>query len=360
MAKVRKRGNGYFLDFYDDHGERQRISMPKGTTKKVAQDKLDEIRRQLREGTYMAPSKIPTFKDVAQEWLEHKKMNLRPTTWSVYEGHTRNHFKEFDHLYINRISTTMVEKFITTRQEQGMNLSTLKKILVSLGQIFSLGVKRGYCIKNPSTDADRPRSQGAEEDGQDNIQIMTPDQIGTFLENVKAHKYKTLFTLAIFSGARQGELLGLKWSDIDWQNSQIHIQRTFNNGSFFMTKTKGSNRKIDIGPTTMKALKEWKLACPLGKLDLVFPTEKGTPMNHNNMVNRYFRPTLKAAGIEQIRFHDMRHTYASLLIEQGENIKYIQTQLGHSTPTVTLNVYAHLMKPTNQAAAIKLENAILS
>jgi len=83
-------------------------------------------------------------------------------------------------------------------------------------------------------------------------------------------------------------------------------------------------------------------------------------MNYNNMVNRYFRPALKAAGVEHIRFHDLRHTYASLLIEQGENIKYIQTQLGHSTPTVTLNVYAHLMKPTNQAAARELEQMILS
>lgn len=77
-----------------------------------------------------------------------------------------------------------------------------------------------------------------------------------------------------------------------------------------------------VGPITMKAL---TLACPPGELDLVFPTEKGTPMNHNNMVKRHFRPALKTADIEQIRFHDMRHTYASLLIEQGENIKYIQT-----------------------------------
>jgi len=77
------------------------------------------------------------------------------------------------------------------------------------------------------------------------------------------------------------------------------------------------------------------------------------------MVNRYFLPGLKLAGIEKIKFHALRHTYASLLIDQGENIKYIQTQLGHSNPTVTLNVYAHLMKKTNQVAACKLEKAIL-
>jgi integrase len=108
----------------------------------------------------------------------------------------------------------------------------------------------------------------------------------------------------------------------------------------------------------MKELKAWKLACPPNSLELIFPNRSGNPLNHNNMVNRHFNTALKKAGVERIRFHDLRHTYASLLIEQGENIKYIQTQLGHSSPTVTLNVYAHLMKPINQEAPSRLENTI--
>ena len=91
---------------------------------------------------------------------------------------------------------------------------------------------------------------------------------------------------------------------------------------------------------------------------MIFPNEAGQPINHNNLVNRYFEPTLKKAGLPKIRFHDLRHTFASLLIEQGENIKYIQTQLGHSSPTVTWNVYAHLMKAVNQEAPSRLENTI--
>ncbi len=357
MAKVRKRGNSYVLDYYDDYGMRQRITMPKGTTKKAAQDKLDEIRRQLRDGSYMAPTKIPRFNEVAREWLELKKMNIRSSTLSVYAGHLRNHFSEFNHRYINRINTKDIETFINQRLRDDMNLNTLKKILVSLGQIFSLAVKRGYCSRNPVTDADKPRGQGTKE--QKKLHTMTKDQINTFLNYVKDQKYKALFTLAVFSGARQGELLGLKWSDIDWVNNQIHFQRTYNNGEFFDTKTKGSNRKIDIGPTTMRILKEWKLACPPCELDLVFPNNAGKPLNHNNMVNRFFKPALQAAGLHQIRFHDLRHTYASLLLDQGENIKYIQTQLGHANPTVTLNVYAHLMKPVNQEAVKSLEEKIL-
>jgi len=360
MAKVSKRRGGYVLDFYNHEGKRVWKTMPKGTTKKTAQEELSKILERLKLGKYIHSKKIPTFKEVAAEWLLHRKLNLRASTWSVYEGHTRNHFNEFLHIKINQITTTMIEEYINLRQEEGMNISTLRKVLVSLGQILSLATKRGYCVQNPLTEADRPRDQGTEEDNIDIMQILTPKQIFAFLNKVKGQKYKALFNLAIFSGARQGELLGLKWSDILWQESQVYIKRTFNNGAFFATKTKSSKRKIDIGPSTLRILKEWKLACPASEYGLVFPNESGNPLNHNNMVNRYFRPALKAAKIDILRFHDLRHTYTSLLLEQGENIKYIQTQLGHSNPTVTLNVYAHLMKPTNQAAAIRLEKAILN
>lgn len=176
---------------------------------------------------------------------------------------------------------------------------------------------------------------------------------------MESQKYRTLFMLAIFTGVRQGELLGIKRGDIDWANCQINIQRTFNMGRFFSPKTKTSIRKVDLGPTVMTELKKWKLACPQNDSDLVFPNGSGGPINYSNMVGRHFLPPLEGAGLPRIRFHDLRHTYASLLIDQGENLKYIQTQLGHSSPTVTLNVYAHLMKPTNQKAVCRLGNTVL-
>jgi len=171
-------------------------------------------------------------------------------------------------------------------------------------------------------------------------------------------KYRTFFRLAIFSGTRQGELLWLKWSDIDWENNQIHIKRTFNNQKWYNVKTEQLNRKIDLGPAMMKELKTWKVACPPNKLVLIFPNNAGRPINHNNMVNRYFRTALDKAKVKRIRFHDLRHNFASLLIEQRENIKYIQSQLGHASPIVTLSVYAHLMKSVSQESACRLENTI--
>ena len=111
--------------------------MPKGTQKKAAQAELDNVLERLKLGNYIPTKKIPTFKEVANEWLAHKKLNLRSSTWSVYEGHTRNHFNEFLHLKINQITTKMIEEYISRQQEQGMNISTLRKVLVSLGQILA-------------------------------------------------------------------------------------------------------------------------------------------------------------------------------------------------------------------------------
>ena len=208
-------------------------------------------------------------------------------------------------------------------------------------------------------DAERPKTQGNEgEHERDKIKILNPEQVNALLSKMEDQKFKTMFMLEIFSGMREGELLGLKWSDMDWKNKQVHVQRTFTKGRFFATKTKASNRKIDLGRKVITVLKKWKLACPKNELDLIFPNEAGKPMNYSNMIKRYFLPALTAAKLPKIRFHDLRHTFASLLIEQGENPKYIQSQLGHSSPTVTMNMYAHLMKPTNQESACKLENTI--
>lgn len=362
MACVRKRqykgGWRYMLDFYDHQGNRQRQILPEGTTKVAAKEMLRIMEEQVAKGLYVPEQRVLSFAEVASDWIAYKKVNLRSSTWSVYEGHVRNHFHDWDDLKINRITTAKVEKFIIDRQESGMNISTLRKLLVTAGQIFSYAVRHGYISYNPLADAERPRGRGTSGDRKKKIRILTRDEIKDFIEAVKDQKYRTLFMLAIMSGARQGELLGLKWSDIDWKRNQLHIKRTFNNDAWYEPKTAASNRRIDLGPAVMRELRIWKIACPPNELMLVFPNEAGNPMSHNNMVRRHFKPALKSAGIHEIRFHDLRHTYASMLIEQGENIKYIQSQLGHSSPSVTLNVYAHLMNPTNQASASKLEKVL--
>ena len=359
MACITKRRGRWVIDFYDQYGKRRWKTLPEGTTKKKARVELRAIEEKVARGVYLPTKKVPLFSEVAKDWLEYKKPNLRVTSWEVCEGHTRNHFEELNDLKVNQITMAIVERYITTRQKQGMHILTLRKILVTLGQILNYAVRHRYLDHNPLRDAERPRGKGSEGEGeQDKMMVLNPEQIKALLGKVTDQKYKTLFMLAVFTGARQGELLGLKWEDVDWEKSQLHIQRTYTKGLFFTTKTKSSSRKVDLGPKVITSLKKWKLACPKSELDLMFPNESGQPMNYSNMMSRHFKPALKSAKVPQIRFHDLRHTYASLFIEQGENLKYIQNQLGHSSPTVTLNVYAHLMKSTNQEAACRLENTI--
>jgi integrase len=360
MACISKRRGRWVLDFYDQHGRRKRLALPEGTTKGQAKEELRAIEEMVAKGIFLPRAEVPLFSKVARDWIEYKQPKLRETTWEVYESHVRNHFHDLDGLRINRVTVATIEKFITARQVGGMNLGTLRKILVTLGQILSYAVRHKCLEHNPLREAERPRGQdkGNAFHQEESARILTPAQLQAFLGQVESQKYGTLFMLAIFTGARQGELLGLKWGDIDWANCQINIQRTFNKGRFFSPKTKTSNRNVDLGPTVIAELKKWRLACPQNNLDLVFPNGSGGPINYSNMVRRHFLPALEGASLPRIRFHDLRHTYASLLIDQGENLKYIQTQLGHSSPAVTLNVYAHLMKPTNQEAVCRLENAV--
>jgi integrase len=361
MACIAKRRGRYVIDFYDTYGKRRWITMPKGTTKKKAKEKLGEIEDLLRRGIFIPEKRIPLFKKVADDWLEHKKPNLRDSTWVTYECNARRHLCEFYPFKINRITTAKIEKFLSKKQNTGMNLRTLKKTTLILGQVMAYAVRHNYINNNPVRDAEKPKwsSDMAKPQIDGKFRILTPPEIKAFLNAVEDRKFQVLLKLAVFSGVRAGELYGLKWTDVDWFNNQIQIQRTFNTGKWYKPKTKSSNRKIDLGPAMMAELKKWKLACPPNKFNLIFPNNVGNPMTHDNVVKRHFRPALKKAGLPVIRFHNLRHTYASLLIEQGENIKYIQTQLGHSSPSITLDVYAHLMKAVNQEAACRLEKTIL-
>lgn len=356
MAKIAKRRGRYVIDYYDNRGKRRWQTLKKGTTLKQAKDELREIENKLARGIYIPAKEVLTFKEVAANWLEYKKANVRRSTWNMYRGHVDNHFEYVNDLKINRITVATVEKFISDRRKKKVTLPTLRKVLITFGQVTKYAIRHKYIDHNPVSEAERPRDQGKERSF--DIHVLKPAEIKSLLDATADKKHHTLFMLAIMSGARQGELFGLKWSDILWKTNQIHIQRTYNNGSWYRPKSKASIRKIDLGPAVLKQLKKWKLGCPPNELDLIFPNESGTPLDHSHVLRNFFWPALDAAELQRIRFHDLRHTYASLLIEQGENIKYIQKQLGHSKPSVTMDIYAHLMNEENPEAAKKLEATI--
>jgi integrase len=168
------------------------------------------------------------------------------------------------------------------------------------------------------------------------------------------------YVTAILTDMRRGELVGLQWSDIDFNHNQIHIRRAFCNTSkaFVTPKTKNSKRRIDLSPTLVHGLKKHKLASGANNLDLVFSNSDGKPLCPDNMVKRQFLPALRRAKIRDIRFHDLRRTNVALRIEQGQNIFYISKQIGHASVKTTLDVYGHLLKEVHAEQAQKLDTIL--
>ena len=167
---------------------------------------------------------------------------------------------------------------------------------------------------------------------------------------------------------RRGELLGLQWGDIDWDNNVIHVRRSLfrhnkeelNGGEkqlwrFSTPKSKRSIRTVDLSPKLRGALELHRLGCSVSPHDLVFCTSNGEPIDANNMVNREFLPALSRAGLRRVRFHDLRHTHTALLIAQGAHVKFIQSQLGHASITTTLDRYGHLLPEARHGAGERLD-----
>ncbi len=358
MACIAKRRGRWVIDFYDQHGKRRWKTLPEGTTKTKAKKALRQIEEAVEKGSYISSAKVPSFSEVADMWLNAKKPNLRQSTYEQYRGHVENHLRPFfGNMKITRIYFEAVEDFISHCYENKMSIPTLRKILVNLGAIITYACRKRYIDYNPVRDVEKPKGQSGHKEHEE-LKILNPSQIRQLLESVEELKFETLFMTAVMTGMRQGEQFGLKWSDIDWFNSQIYVTRTFNHGRFYEPKTKSSKRKIDLAPQLLAQLKKWKLACPNSELDLVFPNEAGKPLSPINVVRRKFEPALKKSGAERIRYHDLRHTYASIQIDLGENPKYIQHQMGHSSIKITLDTYGHLMKDVNEEAASRLGNAI--
>ncbi|SHH97394.1 tyrosine-type recombinase/integrase [Desulfofustis glycolicus] len=357
MATVSKRRNRYVLDFCVD-GKRTVRALKPGTKKADAERELRRILEEIDSGSYFPVKKEPLFSDVANRWLGIKKTTVRDNTFRQYRSHINKHLNPvLGNRKINAIRLDVVEEFISDAAEKGIHNLTLRKIIVTLGQVMTYAVKHGYIKYNPVRDAAKPRSEVNHEEDE-RVTTLNYEQVRLLLQHTKGEKYCTLFMMAVTTGMREGELLGLKWDDILWRQKQVDVKRTYNNGRFYLPKTKSSKRKIDLAPQLITQLKKWRVACPPG--ELVFPNDKGLPMSAPNMIYRYFRPALIRAGIQQVRFHDLRHTYASMQIDLGQNIKYIQAQMGHSSIRVTLDIYGHLLKTENPVAAATLGSAIFN
>jgi len=238
---------------------------------------------------------------------------------------------------------------------------------MTLHNTLKCAVKWGLLVRNPADAIDAPRATHTE------MKVMSEEDLNRFLEVSKPTPYYTLFYLALFTGMRRSELLGLRWSDVDLLLCQISVTRAMHrlrNGDivFRPPKTAKGRRIVSLSPSAALVLREhWETqetirlmqGLHLEDNDLVFSKEDGSPLVPNAITSAWLR-LAKRAGLEGIRLHDARHTHASLMLKQGVHPKIVQERLGHSTIAITLDTYSHVTPGLQEAAALRFDEVLTS
>ncbi len=335
-----------------------------GKSKKEAERRLAERITQLNNGTYQQPNGI-FFRDFIKIWLrDYAKGHTKESTFRSYESMCENKIiPALGDIRLIKIHPGTIQSFIS-RISNGSKRKTANNFLVLLKTIFKYAEIWGYNRINPTRFIKKEKEDTREMDN------LNPEEIQLLL-NHSEEPYRTMFLTAIMTGMRRGELFGLQWGDIDWNRNMISVKRGLfwlihdekeakdkARWRFVSPKSKRSIRSIDMSPTLSKALQIHRIKCPVSPFDLVFCNKNGNPIDPDNMVHREFHPTLVRAGLRKIRFHDLRHTYASLLLAQNENLKFIQSQLGHASIQTTIDRYSHLMPNHNVGVGSRLDENI--
>jgi integrase len=234
---------------------------------------------------------------------------------------------------------------------------SIRIILSELTAVLNSAIEDGIISENPAKRLTKFYKSAPVV--HEEIQPLTHEEVPLFLEATLQHspEYYPLFLCAIHTGLRSGELTGLQWGDIDWSGKFLTVRRNIVRGNVHRTKT-GSTRRVDMSDALLSELsslkrlrqEEW-LSRGLNEIpEWVFCNREGNPVDMHNVINRHFKKCLAKAGLRQIRWHDLRHSFASLLIQNGQSLKYVSDQLGHSSIKMTADVYGHLVPGANRQA----------
>lgn len=384
IQKRRRKGpNGKPIDSYfivydtglrwdDATGERKRRQkwekVPPPNTLKHAEKLLANRLAEIHRGEFVEPSRI-TFREYADRWVKnYAEGHVRPGTLADYLSHFRNHlFPSFGDRPLAEISVEEIQRFKSSKLAAELSPQTVKHLLRLMRQMLAHAVEWELLRTNPAKAVRNPRVPKADMD------VLTPAEVKAFLEATPT-KWQPLFRTAISTGLRLGELLAMKWENLEWESRRYFVRETLARargdyrGGFASTKTEGSASSVDLIPTCLSLLEEHQKRQAAEKLGagpsyedsgLIFATALGKPLDQKNVVHRQFHSALENAGLRRIRFHDLRHTCASLLINMGVSPKYIQRQLRHDSIQTTFDRYGHLFPETNQEA-VRLMDAALS
>ena len=370
---IRKRTDGRwearFTTGFDPASGKQVQKSIYGKTQKEVREKLAQITTELDDGTYLEPTK-DTVGEWLDTWLEtYVKYSVKPYTLDAYQRNCDNYIKPMlGKIRLAALNAPQIQRFYNSLlTEKKLSPKTIRNIHGVFHKALEQAVKLGMVRSNPTDLCDLPKVRRKE------IHPMEQEEIAAFLKAIEGCKYELVYRVTLFTGMRQGEILGLTWDCVDFERNALYVNKQLQKtkkvgGEYVLAPTKsGRSRMITVAPSVIHLLKKQKRQQAQMRLlagqdwknpwDLVFTNEHGGNLSHF-MVYKTFKEIVKSIGLGQERFHDLRHSYAVVSLESGDDIKTVQTNLGHATASFTLDVYGHISQKMRQQSADRMEQFI--
>ena len=369
-GSIYKRKDGRWVGVINvgyEGGKRRRKSFYGDTRRQVA-DRLAAALRDTKLGLALTEDQI-TVGQFLDTWLvEVAKPKLRPLTYRSYESIVGEHLKPvFGRTRLAKLRPTAIQRYLNAVGDDGLNPNTVRNIRAVLRTALALAHRWGLISQNPASLVELPRMPSTE------IAPLTRTEARQMVSALKGDRLEALYTLTLTLGLRQGEALGLRWSDIDFEASTITVEATLQRygRSYHLNepKSRRSRRRLPLPPSLVNRLLRHRTlqledrlragsAWSTNQWDLVFLTERGRPLNGPTVTRRLQR-LLVQAGLPKKRFHDLRHSAASFMLAEGVPMRVITEILGHSDASLTANVYAHVAPELQREATDRVGRLLL-
>jgi integrase len=372
---LRERGKGNWWAVVDIGNDpvtgkrRQKWHKLTSMSKKKAQDELNKLLTDMSNGTYVLPSSL-TVGEYLERWLQdYARINTSERTFEWYQLVVRVHLsKSLGDIPLHKLTPLDIQGHYSRalNGENGRRALSARSVLHHhriLREALQQAVRWRLLTINPADGTEPPRPRAKE------MSILTPEQSSALIEGSRGHRLHLPIVLALGAGLRKGEIFGLQWKDIDFTSGIAHIRRSLEPAAsgphFKEPKTAKGRRSIALPSFALEALRQHRvqqaeLRLQIGPdyndLDLVCCLPDGRPVVYNLV--RDFQALLKRLGLPKVRFHDLRHSHASLLLAQGIHPKVVSERLGHSQVGITLDTYSHLLPNLQQEAAAKLDSLL--
>ncbi|MCL6446028.1 MAG: site-specific integrase [Alicyclobacillus sp.] len=354
----------------DANGKKRYVYRTVHGSEREARKVLRELLAERDKGTLVQESK-DTVATYLMRWLETHKAAVKERTFNNDSDMLKRYIiPSLGPIRLTKLRPLDIqETYAELQQTRGLSGSTIRRAHAVLHNALRQAVKWQLIRQNPAELVDLPKAETTE------MKALKPEEAERFLEACAGDRYGTLFMFLLTTGVRPSEAYGLLWDEVDLANGTIYIRRVLTRPrsggwKFESPKTKSGIRSVVMPKETVEALREWKreqnaiILASGGNYHnhgLVFAAENGEPLQERNIIQRHFKPVLRAAGLdENIRLYDLRHSYATLALMAGVPVKVVSSNLGHADISLTLKVYSHVFAEMKEEAALKLNDFLFS